>query len=100
MEVKAQDCSFPKKECKNNGNCEPCRIKHKMAGNLPYCLIEKTLSFDSNGVSISYTKSGDWQPLIFVHGNMGSNQFFKDCPKLFKGYTVCQIAEVMGSRTK
>jgi len=44
--------------------------------------------FDSNGVNISYTKSGEGQPLIFVHGNMGSNQFFKDCPELFKGYTV------------
>jgi len=72
----------------NNSNCEPCRTKHKVAGNLPYCLREKTLSFNSNGVSISYTKSGEGPPLIFVHGNMGSNHFFKDCPKLFKGYTV------------
>jgi len=39
-------------------------------------------------VNISYIKSGEGPPLIFVHGNMGSNQFFKDCPKLFKGYTV------------
>jgi len=88
VEVKAQDCPCPKKECENNSNCEPCRTKHKMAGNLPYCLREKTLSFDSNGVNISYIKSGEGPPLIFVHGNMGSSQFFKDCPKLFKDYTV------------
>jgi len=88
VEIKLQDCPCPKKKCKNNSNCESCRDKHKAAGNLPYCLREKTLSFDSNGVSISYTKSGAGVPLIFVHGNMGSNQFFKDCTKLFKGYTV------------
>jgi len=45
-------------------------------------------TFDSNGVNIHYTKSGAGAPLIFVHGNMGSGAFFKDCHKLFKGYTV------------
>ncbi|MCL2861148.1 MAG: alpha/beta hydrolase [Firmicutes bacterium] len=88
MELKTSDCPCPKKECENNSNCETCRAKHKAAGNLPYCLREKTLSFDSNGVNISCTKSGEGASLIFVHGNMGSNQFFKDCPKLFKNYTV------------
>jgi len=46
------------------------------------------LSFDSSGVGIHYFKSGEGQPLIFVHGNMGSGAFFKDCHKLFEGYTV------------
>ena len=45
-------------------------------------------SFNSNGLDISYGKSGEGQPLIFVHGNMGSGAFFKDCHKLFSGYTV------------
>jgi len=45
-------------------------------------------NFDFNGFNISYTKSGEGQPLIFVHGNMGSNKFFAKCPELFKGYTV------------
>jgi len=45
-------------------------------------------TFDSNGVNISYIKSGDGQPLIFVHGNMGSCAFFKDCHKLFERFTV------------
>ena len=45
-------------------------------------------TFDSNGVNINYVKSGEGPPLIFVHGNMGSSAFFKDCHKLFKGYTI------------
>ena len=44
--------------------------------------------FDSNGVGIHYAKSGVGQSLIFVHGNMGSGAFFKNCHKLFEGYTV------------
>jgi len=45
-------------------------------------------TFDSNGIKIHYTKSGEGPPLIFVHGNMGSGAFFKDCHKLFKGYAI------------
>jgi len=48
----------------------------------------ETLNFNSNGVNISYQKSGEGSPLIFVHGNMGSGAFFKECHKLFKGYTI------------
>ena len=132
MEVKTQNCPCPKKECENNTNCETCRIKHKTAGNLPYCQRPRPLNFDSNGVNISYFKSGNGRPrlpeakmfvckgifapptidavppkaesgaiggasrglpcgsksIIFVHGNMGSGAFFKDCHKLFGGYTV------------
>jgi len=45
-------------------------------------------SFDSNGINIHYAKSGEGPPLIFIHGNMGSGAFFRDCHKLFKGYTI------------
>jgi len=88
VEVKSINCPCPKKECNNNANCITCRVRHKANNNLPFCLRTKELSFDSGGVKIAYTKTGEGPPLIFVHGNMGSGAFFKDCPKLFVGYTV------------
>ena len=88
MQNQSQNCQCPRKECKNHGDCNICNAKHKAAGNLPFCLRQKSLNFDSNGTNIFYTKSGQGQPLIFVHGNMASGQFFKDCPKLFKDFTV------------
>jgi pimeloyl-ACP methyl ester carboxylesterase len=41
----------------------------------------KTLN--NNGVNISYTKSGQGQSIIFVHGNMGSKKHFAEMHNLF-----------------
>ena len=42
----------------------------------------ETKTFNSNGVEISYTKSGQGKPIIFVHGNMGSNKHFEKMHEL------------------
>jgi len=32
------ECKCPKTECENHKRCCACIIKHKNAGNLPFCL--------------------------------------------------------------
>ena len=49
----------------------------------------QTKSFEVGGVAISYKKSGRGRPIIFVHGNMGSNKDFEGMHgKLSGEYTV------------
>ena len=48
----------------------------------------ETKEFDSNGIKISYSKSGEGPPIIFVHGNMGSNKHFAKMHELFSEFTV------------
>lgn len=46
-------------------------------------------TFSSNGIKINYAKSGQGQPIIFVHGNMGSNKHFEKMHVfLSQNYTV------------
>ena len=49
----------------------------------------ETKKFDSDGITISYTISGSGQPIIFMHGNLGSNEHFEEMNSLLSGYTVC-----------
>lgn len=34
-----EDCSCPKKTCKNHGKCSDCVVKHRVTDSLPYCLF-------------------------------------------------------------